>query len=80
MQLPYDHVFDQGWRFGLKVRTVTPTPCRHDDVTPSTMGYQEAPRRKFHWTKRLRAFAYRLGNEWARLKYGLSETWREKRQ
>ena len=25
--LPYDHVFDQGWRFGLKFRLVTPTPC-----------------------------------------------------
>jgi glycosyl transferase family 25 len=78
MQLPYDHVFDQGWRFGLKVRLVTPTPCGHDDVTPSTMGYQDAPRRKFHWTQRWGTYGYRLGNETRRLLYGLRETLREK--
>jgi glycosyl transferase family 25 len=78
MSLPYDHVFDQGWRFGLKVRLVTPTPCGHDDVTPSTMGYQDVPRRKFHWTRRLPAFAYRLGNETRRIRYGLTQLLREK--
>jgi glycosyl transferase, family 25 len=79
MSLPYDHVFDQGWRFGLKVRMVTPTPCQHDEQAVSTIGTAPGPSRKFHWTKRLRAFSYRLGNEWARLKYGLGETRREKR-
>lgn len=78
MQLPYDHVFDKGWHFGLQVRLVTPTPCGHDDVTPSTMGYQEAPRRKFHWTRRWRTYTYRLGNETRRLAYGLREAIREK--
>ena len=78
MTLPYDHVFDQGWRFGMKVRLVSPPPCGHDDVTPSTMGYQDAPRRKFHWTKRWRAYAYRLGNEARRLAYGLGSLLREK--
>ena len=78
MSLPHDHVIDQGWRFGLKVRLVTPTPCDHDDVTPSTMGYQDAPRRKFHWTRRLPAFAYRLGNETRRIRYGLTQLLREK--
>jgi glycosyl transferase, family 25 len=79
MSLPYDHVFDQGWRFGLKVRLVTPTPCGHDDQVASTMGYSAQPSRKFHWTRRLPAFGYRLGNEWRRLVYGLREAWREKR-
>ena len=79
MQLPYDHVFDQGWRFGLKVRLVTPTPCGHDDRIASTMGYSSAPTRKFHWTRRLPAFAYRLGNETRRLLYGLVSLVREKR-
>jgi len=78
MQLPYDHVFDQGWRFGLKVRLVTPTPCSHDDLIASTMGYSSAPARKFHWTRRLPAFAYRLRNEARRLTYGLTQTLREK--
>ena len=78
MQLPYDHVFDQGWRFHLKVRLVTPTPCGHDDRIASTMGYSSAPTRKFHWTRRLPAFAYRLGNEARRLVYGLVSLLRER--
>jgi glycosyl transferase, family 25 len=71
MSLPYDHVFDQGWRFKLKVRIVTPRPCGHDDQIASTILAPVGSTRKFHWTKRLPAFAYRLGNEWARLRYGL---------
>jgi len=78
MSLPYDHVFDQGWRFGLKVRLVTPTPCEHDDQTASTIGIPAGVSRKFHWTKRLPAFAYRLGNESRRLAYGLRQLLREK--
>ena len=81
MQLPYDHVFDQGWRFGLKVRLVTPTPCLHDEATPSTIGAPgDAPSRKFHWTRRLGAHRYRLGNEWRRLVYGLKAWWCERRE
>jgi glycosyl transferase family 25 len=79
MTLPYDHVFDQGWRFGLKVRLVTPTPCDHDDQVASTIGTPSTgPSRKFHWTKRGSTYAYRLGNELRRLSYGLRETLREK--
>jgi glycosyl transferase, family 25 len=79
MQLPYDHVFDQGWRFGLKVRLVTPTPCGHDAQIASTIVAPAGVSRKFHWTRRLPAFAYRLGNEWRRLLYGLRHTLRERR-
>ncbi|MDP3085087.1 MAG: glycosyltransferase family 25 protein [Rubrivivax sp.] len=78
MRLPYDHVFDQGWRFGLQVRMVTPTPCQHDDQTESTIGAAPGPSRKFHWTKRLSAHAYRLGNELRRVAYGVRETLRER--
>jgi glycosyl transferase family 25 len=78
MQLPYDHVFDQGWRFGLKVRLVTPTPCGHDDQIASTIVAPPGPSRKFHWTRRLSAFAYRLGNEARRLMYGLASLLRER--
>jgi len=76
MSLPYDHVFDQGWRFGLKVRLVTPTPCGHDEQIASSIVAPPGVQRKFHWTKRLPAYAYRLGNEWARLRYGVREAWR----
>lgn len=79
MSLPYDHVFDQGWRFGLKVRLLTPTPCIHDEDTASTIGTPAGtPSRKFPWTKRLPTYAYRIGNEWRRLMYGLRETRRER--
>jgi len=76
MRLPYDHVYDQGWRFGLKFRLVTPTPCGHDEEIASTI---VAPaRRKFHWTRRLPAYAYRLGNEARRVVYGLTQALRER--
>ena len=78
MSLPYDHVFDQGWRFGLRVRLVTPMPCGHDDQIASTIVAPPGPPRKFHWTKRLPAHAYRLGIEWRRLCYGLAAVVRER--
>ncbi len=78
MSLPYDHVFDQGWRFGLQVRVVTPTPCGHDEQIASTISAPPGSSRKFHWTRRLPAFAYRLGNESRRLAYGVREVLRER--
>ncbi|MDP1899565.1 MAG: glycosyltransferase family 25 protein [Rubrivivax sp.] len=78
MSLPYDHVFDQGWRFGLKFRLVTPTPCTHDEQIPTTIGASNSPPRKFHWTQRLPTYAYRLGNEWRRLLHGMAQAAREK--
>jgi glycosyl transferase, family 25 len=77
MQLPYDHVFDRGWDLGLKVRLVTPTPCTHDEHIASTI---EMPRtrRKFHWTRRLPAFRWRLASELQRVAYGLKHMLRER--
>jgi glycosyl transferase, family 25 len=78
MTLPFDHVFDQGWRFGLKVRLVTPTPCHHDDRITSTIGAPPSSARKFHWTKRLPTHLFRARNEVRRLAYGLTQLVREK--
>jgi glycosyl transferase family 25 len=69
MTLPYDHVFDQGWRFGLKFRLVTPTPCGHDEQIASTI--VAGPNRKFAKWRRLSTYAYRIGNELRRVRYGL---------
>jgi glycosyl transferase family 25 len=78
MSLPYDHVFDQGWRFGLKFRLVTPTPCGHDDQIETTIVSPPGAPRKFHWARRWTTYVYRLGNELRRVAYGLRETLREK--
>jgi glycosyl transferase family 25 len=78
MQLPYDHVFDQGWRFGIQFRLVTPTTCGHDDQIATTIVTPPGMSRKFHWTQRLSTYAYRLGNELRRLRYGLAEARRER--
>jgi glycosyl transferase, family 25 len=77
MQLPYDHVFDRGWDLGLKVRLVTPTPCTHDEQIATTI---DMPRtsRKFHWTRRLPAFGWRIGTELQRVAYGLKHSLRER--
>ena len=78
MQLPYDHVFDQGWRFGIRYRLVTPTPCGHDNTVASTIVAPAGAQRKFRWTRRWRTYLYRLGNELRRLAYGVRETLRER--
>lgn len=78
MTLPYDHVFDQGWRFGIKFRLVTPTPCGHDDQIPTTIVSPPGQPRKFHWSKRFSTYFYRLGNESRRLAYGLRSAIAEK--
>lgn len=74
MSLPYDHVFDQGWRLGLKVRLVTPTPCGHDEQIASTIVAPPGLSRKFAWHQRLPTYVYRLRNEAARVAYGLRQT------
>lgn len=79
MSLPYDHVFDQGWTFGLQVRLVTPTPCIHDEEIATTISTGGASRKFARW-RRLPAHLYRLGNELRRVRYGLMETLRERRR
>jgi glycosyl transferase family 25 len=78
MSLPVDHVIDQGWTFGIKVRLLTPTPCGHDEAIASTIAAPAGTSRKFHWTKRLTTYRYRLGNELRRLRYGISQLISEK--
>ena len=81
MTVQVDHVLDQGWRFGIKVRLATPPPALHDQTVASTIA--QAPgggSRKFHWSRRLPSYLYRLGNETRRLRYAVRELWGERRQ
>ena len=76
MSLPYDHEFDKGWRYGLKVRMVVPLPTQLDPELPSTIGYQTSKQRRLRFLQRLPCFAYRLGNECRRLAYAAAQTLR----
>ena len=81
MTVQVDHVLDKGWRFGIKVRLVTPQPVRHDESVPTTiLQLPGAGPRKFHWSRRLPSYFYRLGNETRRLHYAIREYWGEWRR
>lgn len=75
MTLPYDHVFDRGWQLGLKVRLVSPPPCRHDEEVASTIAPQpgglRGARTKPRWYLRLPAFRHRAATELRRFGSGL---------
>ena len=71
MQLPFDHVFDRGWQFGLKVRLLLPLPCVHGDDGGSTILASGGGRAKFHWRRRWPTYAFRVRASLRRLAYGL---------
>lgn len=66
MRVPYDHEFDRGWHWRLRVRAVTPSPCIHDQHGESVINEQKADR-NFHWTQRWPAVRWRLANQWHRV-------------
>lgn len=78
MTVQVDHVLDQGWRFGIKVRLVTPPPALHDQTVASSIA--QAPgggSRKFHWSRRLPSYAHRLDTEARRVLHAARECWGE---
>lgn len=79
MSLPYDHEYDKGWKYGLKVRRVVPEVALHDAGVASTISQAAAtPSRKFRWFRRLSTHRYRLANELRRLSHGLLQVCKEK--
>ncbi len=78
MKLPYDHEFDRAWYWHLKVRMVVPHPCGHDDQEISMINTSQTVKVKFHWTRRLSAYRWRLGNELNRFFHGLNQWLRHK--
>lgn len=71
MRLPYDHEYDRGWYWRLKVRSLLPYVALHDQQVASTINSPKDRNMRFHWFKRLPAFAWRFGNAIQRLIYGL---------
>jgi glycosyl transferase family 25 len=71
MRLPFDHEYDRGWFWGVKVCSLLPYVCLHDQQVASTINTPQDRNMRFHWVRRLPAFAWRLGNASQRLVYGL---------
>lgn len=72
MRLPFDHEYDRGWFWGVKVRSCLPYVCVHDQQVASTINMPQDRNMRYHWIRRLPAFAWRLGNASQRLVYGLN--------
>lgn len=73
MYLPYDHVFDKGWKFGLRIRLVTPMPTALDWDLSSTIG-ATVKNLRFPWYRRLTTYGYRAWNELRRVAYAAHQT------
>lgn len=77
MQLPYDLAYDRAWITGLKVRIVTPAPCVHSFAMGSVLHPAGVVRANFHWSKRMRTYAWRIKNDLQRFAYGVSQYFKE---
>lgn len=73
MSLPYDHEFDKGWTYGIKVRAVTPFVVIHNEQAPTTIVTTPTISRKLAGLHRLPAYGYRLKTELCRLGYAISQ-------
>lgn len=68
MQLPYDHALERAWLFGLKLRTVTPSPCPSESNLVSTIGDRQQLRLfKLRWYRRAPAMLFRVRTELMRV-------------
>lgn len=73
MSLPYDHEYDRAWARGLKIRIVTPAPCRHSFDDGSELHPPGVVRNNFHWSQRLGTYAWRLKTDVQRIVHGLGQ-------
>jgi len=73
MSLPYDHEYDRAWARGLKIRIVTPAPCRHTFEDGSDLHPPGVVRENFHWTQRLGTYWWRLRTDVRRICHGLGQ-------
>jgi len=73
MTLPYDHEFDLGWKYQIKVRAVSPFPVIHNEAVATTIVPGSVPNLKFRGRKRWPTHLYRLQTEFSRLSYAISQ-------
>jgi glycosyl transferase, family 25 len=62
MNVPYDHTFDQVWRYGLTLRGIVPLAIR-EGAPHSTIGYHTAQGAKKIWYRRAGVLGYRTRTE-----------------
>lgn len=73
MTLPYDHEFDKGWAYNIKVRAVTPFVVTHNLQAPTTIGIPLVHSRKLSWRQRWSTHLYRIQTELHRLSYAVRQ-------
>jgi hypothetical protein len=73
MRLPYDHAFDKGWEWGVKLRMVAPLPTALSWEPTTMLSGQTNPYKRFPWHQRTGTYAYRIKTELRRGLYGLSQ-------
>ncbi|PUE55509.1 glycosyltransferase family 25 protein [Limnohabitans parvus] len=78
MTLPYDHEFDLGWKYQIKVMAVSPFPVIHNEAVATTIVPGSVPNLKFRGRKRWPTHLYRLRTELSRLSYAVLQYWLSK--
>lgn len=73
MTLPYDHEFDKGWTYDIKIRAVTPFLVTHNEQTPTTIISTNFQNRKLRGLNRFPTYVYRLKTEIQRLFYAINQ-------
>ena len=73
MTLPYDHEFDKGWSYGIKVRAVTPFVVTHNTDALTTIAATHVQSRKLRGWQRWPTYLYRLKTEVQRIAYAISQ-------
>jgi glycosyl transferase, family 25 len=80
MTLPYDHEFDKGWKYGIKVRAVRPFLVAHNETAITTIVPTGKSSRKLNGIKRWPTYQYRVKTELQRIAYAMSQYIKERQQ
>jgi glycosyl transferase family 25 len=73
MTLPYDHEFDKGWSYNIKVRAVTPFVVSHNVQATTTIETTHIYSRKFPGAQRWPTYLYRMQTELHRVRYAIGQ-------
>jgi glycosyl transferase, family 25 len=80
MTLPYDHEFDKGWKYRIKVRAVSPFLVTHNETATTTIVPTGKSSRKLTGIKRWPAYQYRVKTEFQRLAYAIGQYLKERQE